>query len=268
MACKISDKADVDPRAELGDDVEVGPFCFVGPDVTIGSHTRLHDHVSLTGRVTIGSGNEIFPHCVIGAAPQDLSYRGSPTRVVIGDDNTIRECVTVNRATEKEDGVTVVGNSCYLMACCHVAHDCRIGNHVVIANATLLGGHVRVYDHATLSGGVGVHHFATIGSYSFVSGHSRVVQDVPPFMLVDGMPSRPRCVNVVALKRNSFPKDDIAALAEAHRLIYRSRVDLEHAREVLRSRNLMRPVVNHLFGFIQCQQEGRHGRSRERRMAA
>ncbi|HND55255.1 MAG TPA: acyl-ACP--UDP-N-acetylglucosamine O-acyltransferase, partial [Pirellulaceae bacterium] len=139
---------------------------------------------------------------------------------------------------------------------------------IVIANGTLLGGHVHVHDDATLSGAIAVHHFTTVGSFSFVSGLSRVLHDVPPYMLVEGIPSRPRCVNLVALKRNNFPPDVIEALSEAHRLLYRARVGLDHAREMLRSHGLLVPAVNHLLAFIQNQQEGRHGRGRERRRAA
>jgi UDP-N-acetylglucosamine acyltransferase len=268
MAAEISDKAAVDPRAEIGDDVEIGPFCLVGPEVTIGQGTRLLSHVTLTGCVTLGEYNKIYPGAVIGAEPQDLSYRGSRTRVVIGDHNVIREGVTINRATTKEDGLTVVGDHCYFMACSHVAHDCKVGDHVVMANGVLLGGHVHVHDNATLSGGVAVHHYTTIGSYSFVSGISRVLHDVPPYMLVEGMPARPRCINVVALKRSEFPGDVIEALSEAHRLIYRAKVGLDNAREILRSNSMLVPAVNHLLGFIERQQEGRHGRGRERRRAA
>ena len=156
------------------------------------------------GNVTIGCRNHLYPGVVIGGEPQDISYRGADTKVVIGDDNIIRECVTINRATEKEDGVTRVGNHNFLMACCHVAHDCQLGDHIIIANGTLLGGHVHVHDHASLSGAVAVHHFATIGSYSFVAGVSAVRHDVPPYMLVEGYPARPRCINAVGLKRNNF----------------------------------------------------------------
>ena len=154
------------------------------------------------------------------------------------------------------------------MAACHVAHDCKLGDRVIVANGTLLGGHVHIHDDATLSGGVGVHHYTTIGSFSFVSGISRVLHDVPPFMLVEGIPTRPRCINIVALKRSDFPADVIRALAEAHRLIYRAKVGLDHAREILRNDGLMYPAVNHLLSFIQNQQEGRHGRGREKRRAA
>jgi len=268
MATIIAQQAFIDPRAEIAEDVQIGPFCVIGPDVRIGRGTRLENNVTLTGRVTLGADNHIYPGTVIGAEPQDISYGGSDTQVIIGDGNVIRECVTVNRATHKEDGITSLGNHNFLMACCHVAHDCRIGNHVTIANAVLLGGHVRIDDHASLSGAVGVHHFATIGGYSFVGGISRVLHDVPPYMLVEGLPARPRCINIVALKRNNFPPEAIKALAEAHRLIYRAKVGLDHAREILRGNGMLLPQVNELLSFVQNQQEGRHGRGRERRRAA
>jgi len=154
------------------------------------------------------------------------------------------------------------------MAASHVAHDCRLGDHIVMANGALLGGHVHVHDHASLSGGVGIHHFATIGSYSFVAGTSRVLHDVAPFMLVEGSPARPRCINIVALKRNNFSAETINSLQEAHRLIYRAKVGLDHAREILRGNDMLVPQVNRLLSFIQEQQEGKHGRSRETRRAA
>lgn len=268
MPLRIADTAVVDPRAELGADVEVGPFSVIGPEAIIGPGTRIENHVTIVGRATIGAHNRIFPHVVIGSDPQDVSYRGEPTQVFIGDHNMIREGVTINRATIKEEGITLVGNHCYLMANCHVAHDCRLGDRIIMANGTLLGGHVHIHDDATLSGGVGVHHYTTIGNYSFVSGLSRVLHDVPPYMLVDGAPARPRCVNVVALKRNGFSPEVIEALAEAHRLLYRARVGLDHAREILRSQDQLPPAVTHLLAFIQNQQEGRHGRGRERRRSA
>jgi UDP-N-acetylglucosamine acyltransferase len=268
MATHIADHVSIDPRAHIEDEVEIGPFCVIGPHVKIGRGSKLLNHVTLMGHVTIGEHNQIYPGVVIGGEPQDLSYKGSATQVVVGDYNIIREGVTINRATEKEDGVTRIGSHNFLMACCHVAHDCKLGNRIIIANGTLLGGHVHVQDHASLSGGSAVHHFATIGSFSFVSGLSRVLHDVPPFMLVDGHPSRPRCINVVALKRQNFPADVIHCLAEAHRLLYRAKVGLEHAREILRSNDQLLPDVLHLLDFVETQQSGRHGRARERRKAA
>ncbi|MEX2558686.1 MAG: acyl-ACP--UDP-N-acetylglucosamine O-acyltransferase, partial [Pirellulales bacterium] len=180
MASYVGEHAAIDSRAEIDADVEIGPYCVIGPHVRIGRGTRLENGVTITGHVTIGQENHFYPGVVVGGEPQDLSYQGSDTQVVIGDHNTFREGVTVNRATEKEDGVTRVGSHNYLMACSHVAHDCRLGNHIIIANGSLLGGHVHVHDHASLSGGVVVHHYATIGSYSFVAGLSRVLHDAPP----------------------------------------------------------------------------------------
>jgi UDP-N-acetylglucosamine acyltransferase len=240
----------------------------VSAEAVIGPGTVLENHVTIMGRVAIGARNRIFPNCVIGGEPQDVSYRGSPTRVEIGDDNTIREGVTINRASEKEDGVTTIGNGTFLMAACHVAHDCRIGDQVTVANGTLLGGHVRIHSRASLSGAVAVHHWTTIGSWSFVAGLSRVLHDVPPFMLCEGAPARPRCINVVALKRGGFDRDTIEAIAEAHRLLYRAKVGLEPARELLRGQGSLRPAVEELLGFLSRQQEGRHGRSRDQRRAA
>jgi UDP-N-acetylglucosamine acyltransferase len=264
MAVFVSPLAAVDPRAELADDVFVGPFCTIGPLVRIGTGTRLENSVTLMGRVTLGCDNVVYPGAVIGGEPQDLSYRRGDTQVVVGDGNVIREGVTINRGTEKENGLTVVGSQNFLMAGCHVAHDCRLGNRIVIANNTLLGGHVHVHDHATLSGGIGVNHFATIGAFSFTAGLSRVLHDVPPFMLVEGDPARPRCVNTVALKRNGFPLDAITALTEAHRLLYRIRVGLEQAHGALEQAGRMTAEVQQLFDFIREQQDGRHGRSREK----
>jgi len=268
MSAHIAETAIVDPRAELAPDVEIGPGCVIGPEVNIGYGTRLINHVTVMGRVAIGAHNLIYPNVVLGGEPQDLSYKGEPTQVLIGDHNVIREGVTINRGTMKEEGLTVVGSANYLMANCHIAHDCRLGDRIVMANGTLLGGHVHIHDDATLSGGIGVHHFTTIGSYSFISGLSRVLHDVPPYMLVEGIPTRPRCINVVALQRNGFPPEVIDALAEAHRLLYRAKVGLDHAREMLRSQGQLVPAVNHLLTFIQGQQEGRHGRGRERRRTA
>jgi UDP-N-acetylglucosamine acyltransferase len=268
MATHIDPMASVSPSAVIDDDVSIGPFCVVGPDVRIGRGTRLQNNVTLTGHTTIGADNQIFPGVVIGAEPQDLSYTGTPTRVVVGDRNTIRECVTINRGTEKEEGLTELGSDCFLMANCHIAHDCRVGDRVIMANAVLLGGHVHVAHDVMISGGVAIHHFASIGCYSFVGGLSRVLHDVPPYTLADGNPARPRCPNTVGLKRNEFSDEVIRALSEAFRLLYRAKVGLERARESLASKDLLIPAVHHLLRFIQTQHEGRHGRGRERRKAA
>ena len=268
MATYIADNVSIDPRAEIDDEVEIGPFCVIGPHVQIGRGTKLENSVTLMGYVTLGRHNHVYPGAILGGEPQDISYSGSETKVVIGNHNVIREGVTVNRASEKEDGVTRVGDGNFLMAYCHVAHDCQLGDHIIIANNTLLGGHVHVHDYASLSGAVAVHHFATIGSYSFVGGLSAVRHDVPPYMLVEGYPAKSRCVNVVGLKRNNFPTEVIQSLAEAHRLLYRAKVGLDNAWEILRNNNQLVPQVNHLLSFVQNQHDGNHGRGRERRRAA
>jgi len=268
MATSIANTAWVDPRAEIDEEVEVGPFTTIGPNVKIGSGTKIMNGVTLMGHVTIGHDNTIYPQAVIGGEPQDISYAGSDTQVVVGDGNIIREGVTINRASEKEDGVTRVGDRNFFMANAHIAHDCTLGNNIIIANGSMLGGHVHVDDHASISGGVAVHHYTTIGSFSFIGGLSRVLHDVPPYMLSEGSPARPRCINIVALKRNEFEPHVIDALAEAHRLLYRSKVGLDAAREVLRGNDRLLPQVNRLLAFIEGQQEGRHGRGRESRRAA
>ncbi len=264
----IASTAHIDPRAAIGDDVRIGPFSYIGADVKIGRGTVIENNVTIKGNTTIGEFNHIHPGAVVGGEPQDVTYVGSPTEVRVGNHNIFREGVTINRGTEKDRGITSIGDHCFFMACSHVAHDCMVGNHVIIANSSMLGGHVHVEDHASISGGVAVHHFANIGSFSFVSGVSRVLHDVPPFMLVEGVPTRPRCVNVVALKRNDFSRETISALSDAHRLLYRAKVGLDHAREILRSNGQLVPQVNHLLTFVQEQQEGRHGRARDVRRAA
>lgn len=268
MTARIAENAAIDPSADIDDDVEIGPFTVIGPNVRIRSGTRILNSATIMGNVTIGHDNVIYPNVVIGGEPQDISYAGSDTQVIIGDGNTIREGVTINRGSEKEDGITRIGDKNFLMACCHVAHDCKLGDHIIIANGTLLGGHVHVDDFASLSGAVAVHHFTTIGSYSFIGGLSRVLHDVPPFMLCEGAPARPRCINIVALKRHEFTTHVIDCLAEAHRLIYRAKVGVDPAREILRGNGQLVPQVNQLLAFVEGQQVGRHGRSRESRRAA
>lgn len=253
----------IDPRASIAGDVQIGPYCTVGPDVTIGAGTRLVGHVTLLGKVSIGKGNVLYPGVVVGGDPQDRTFRGGDTQVTIGDHNVIRESVTIHRSSGPQNGATIVGSNCYLMACSHVGHDGRLGNNVVLVNGVLLGARVHVGDHATLSGGAIVHPRTTIGEYSFVSGLSRVRFDVPPYLLVDTDAAEPKGVNTVALRRAAFPAEIIAALAEAHRLLYRDKAGLDNARETLRRQGQLVPQVNHLLSFVELQHEGRHGRARE-----
>lgn len=268
MSVKIAPTAAIDPQAEIDSDVEIGHFCVVGPHVRIGKGTILRSHVTIAGHTEIGEENQFFPGAVIGESPQDLTYAGEPTRVEIGHANVFREGVTVNRATTKEVGVTVVGNNCYLMTGAHVAHDCVVGDRVVMANNVMLGGHSHIHNDVTISGAVGISQFASVGCFAFVGAMSRVLHDVPPYMLAEGSPARPRCVNVVALKRNSFPQDDIKALQNAFKLLYRSKVGVEQAAELLLGSGPIRPVMKHVFDFLEHSRGGRHGRGRDRRRAA
>jgi UDP-N-acetylglucosamine acyltransferase len=264
MATMIADTACIDPRAQLADDVEVGPYCVIGPDVTIGRGTRLIAHACVHGITTLGEDNTIYPFAAIGGEPQDVSFRGSPTRVEIGDCNVIREGVTIHRGSEKEQGLTRVGSHNLLMVNVHVAHDCMVGDRIVITNNTILGGHTHIESYATISGGVGIHPFVTIGSYSYVGALSRIYHDVPRFMMVDGNPSKVRCTNVVGLKRHGMSAGAITGLHEAHRLIYRAHMTAAHASESLESNGHLCPEVRSLLDFIENQHQGKHGRARER----
>jgi UDP-N-acetylglucosamine acyltransferase len=264
MATLIADTACIDPRAELADDVEVGPYCVIGPDVKIGRGTRLIAHACIDGQTSLGEGNVVHPFTVIGGEPQDVSFRGTLTRVEIGDHNVIREGVTIHRASEKEQGVTRIGSNNLLMVNVHVAHDCVLDDKVVIANNSILGGHGHVESFVTISGGVGIHPFVTVGSYSYVGALSRIYHDVPRFMIVDGNPSKVRCINVVGLRRHGIGAEAIAGLHEAHRLIYRARMTVSHASEILESHGHLCPEVRSLLEFVETQHLGKHGRARER----
>lgn len=268
MSANIAQTAVVDPRARIGKNVRIGHFCVIGPEVSVGDGTHIEDHVVISGAATIGEENHLFPGVIIGAHPQDISYRDTPTCVEIGDGNVFREHCTVNRASEKEDGVTRIGDNNYFMTGTHIAHDCKLGDRIVIANNGMLGGHVHIGNDVTIAGGVGVHHFASIGQLSFVGAMSRVLHDVPPYMVVEGQPTRPRCVNVVGLKRNDYCPEDIRVLSDAYKLLYRSRVGVEAAREQLFGSGPIRPVLKHLFDFLEHSSGGRHGRGRDRRRKA
>ncbi len=264
MPTTIAETACVDPRAELDEDVEIGPYCVVGSEARIGRASRLLAHVCVMGASRIGVENTISPFAVIGGDPQDPHYRGRPTAVEIGDRNVIREGVTVNRASDRGDGVTRIGSDNVFMAGVHIAHDCIVEDSVIIANGTMLGAFVRVEAFANLSGGVAVHPYATVGGLSFVGGQSRIFHDVPRYMMVDGNPARVRCINIVGLKRHGVEQPGVAALHEAHRLIYRAKSNLARAVEVLESRGHLATEARRLIEFIELQQEGRHGRARER----
>lgn len=210
----------IEPGATVADDVEIGPFCHVGPKATLGAGTKLVGHVTIYGRTTLGQRNVVWPYTILGSDPQDLKYQGEDTELIIGDDNDIRESVSIHRGTAHGGGLTRIGDHNLLMAYVHVGHDSTIGSNCVIANAVQLAGHVHIEDRANLGGASAVHHFVTIGSYAFVGGMTRVVHDVPPFMVVEGNPARVRKVNTILLKRLEFPQNRIDRLKLAFRRLY------------------------------------------------
>lgn len=212
------------------------------------------------GTTHIGRENTIFPYSVIGAPPQDLKYLGGDTRLEIGDRNVIREHVTMNLGTETGGGVTKVGSDNLFMCACHVAHDCFIEDNCIISNQVLLAGHIHVCDAVVLSGAVGIHHFVTVGEYSFVGGISRIVQDVPPFMITEGNPARCRAVNVVGLKRNGFGDEAIEALLGAYRALFRTKGGLSRALETLDAQKPTAEVAR-LVEFMRNRSEGKRGRA-------
>ncbi len=218
----IDQRAVIDSSARIGKNVTIGPFSVIGPNVEIGDGTWIGPHVVINGPTRIGRENRFFQFSSIGEIPQDKKYHGESSRLEIGDRNTIREYVTINRGTDDGGGVTRVGDDNWLMAYIHIAHDCIVGNGVIMANAASLAGHVRVDDAAILGGFTLVHQFCSIGSYSFCGMGSAISKDVPPFVMVNGNPAHPHGLNQEGLRRRQTDKDTMQALREAYRIIYRS----------------------------------------------
>ncbi len=230
---RIHPTAEVDRGASLDDDVEVGPYAVIGAGVRVGAGTRILAHATLEGPTTLGRGNVVHPHATIGGPPQDKKYRGEPTTLEIGDGNTFRECVTVNRGTVQDEGVTRIGSDNWIMAYVHVAHDCRIGSHTILANTTNLGGHVELGDWVILGGCTQVHQFCKIGAHAMTGTGTIVLHDVPPYVMASGNPSAPHGLNVEGLKRRGFEPDTVALLRRAYRTLYRSELTLAQSREAL-----------------------------------
>lgn len=247
----IHPSAVVDPRARLAGAVEVGPFSVIGPEVEIGAGTRIGAHVVIEGATRIGRDNRIHPFCVLGGAPQDKKYAGEPTRLEIGDRNAIREYVTISRGTAQGGGVTRVGDDTWIMAHVHIAHDCRIGNQVVMANCATLAGHVQIGDWAILGGLVGVHQFCRIGAHAFIGMGSQINADVPPYVMVAGEYGRPRGINSEGLKRRGFPPETLAAIRRAYRALYLSGLPLADARARLAELAGSSAEVRALLDFIE-----------------
>ena len=216
----IHPTAHVDPTAELGAQVSIGPNCYVGPDVVLGDHCILHNSVTIAARTRAGARCEFFPSAVIGTPPQDLKYRGGPTTVEIGEDNVFREQVTVHAGTEVGGGRTVIGSHNRFLVGVHVAHDVVIGNDCILANYVQLAGHVHLEDKITIGGIVGIHHFTTVGTLGYIGGLTRIVTDVPPFMIVEGNPSRIRGFNKTGMRRWQYADEQIRGVREAYRALF------------------------------------------------
>jgi UDP-N-acetylglucosamine acyltransferase len=253
----IHPTAIVDPKAEIGERVEIGPYSIVGKDVSIGEGTRVGPHVVIREGTTIGKRCQIFQFSSIGEAPQAVAYKGERTALIIGDDNVMRDCVTLHRGTVKGGGKTVLGDRNFIMAYSHVAHDCQIGNQVVMANGATLAGHIIIEDYAVIGGLAAVHQFCRIGAHAFVSGVTGVVLDIPPYMLAAGNRAKLFGLNTVGLKRQNFRAETIRALKTAYRIIFRTGLTLEKAIKTVEESEISRlPEVEHLLRFIQQTKRG------------
>lgn len=253
---EIHPSAVVNPRAELGPGVRVGPYSTIGEDVTIGRDTEIGAHVVIEGHTEIGERNRIYPFSTIGTPPQDIGYKGENTRLLIGNDNMIREYVTINRATTKEEWQTILGNNNYIMAYAHIAHDCILSNDIVMSNVATLGGHTIIGDHAILGGLVAVQQFVRIGAYAFVGGKSGVDRDVPPYMISAGPRAKLYGINRKGLSREGFSSRTVDGLKKAYRIIWREnrnfRDGIEHVRRELESF----PELEVLLEFLQGSKRG------------
>lgn len=252
----IHPSAIIDAKAELAPDVRVGAYSVIGADVRIGAGTVIGPHVVIDGPTEIGQRNQIFQFASIGAAPQDKKYRGEATRLVIGDDNTIRENVTINRGTVQDRGETTIGNRNWIMAGVHIAHDCVVGDDTIFANAAALAGHVTVENHAILGGYTLVHQFCRIGAHSFCGMGSVINQDVPTFVTVSGNLARPHGINSEGLKRRGFSVDEIALIKRAYRTLYRSSTPLESAILAMLAQDDPTDVLQPLIAFLQSATRG------------
>ena len=251
----IHPTAIVDPAALIDPGARIGPYCVIGPEVFIGADTELQHHVTITGPTKIGSGNFFYAYCSIGQRTQDLKYAGEPTYLEIGDGNTFREFCTVNRGT-LPGTKTIVGNDGNFLAYSHIAHDCVVGNNVIFSNNGTLAGHVNVADHAVIGGLTAIHQFCRVGRHAITGGCSKIVQDVPPFMIADGNPAEVRGINSVGLERAGFSSETVRALKEAYRLLYRGNLNSKQAVEAIRKEIPGIAEVEELCVFVETSQRG------------
>ena len=240
---KIHPTAIVDPQAQLDSSVEVGAYSIVGPNVRIDAGTVIGPHVVIDGHTTIGKDNKFFQFCSIGAAPQDKKWQGEPTRLEVGDRNTVREFVSFNLGTVQDEGVTRLGNDNWISAYVHLAHDCQVGSNTIFSNNAQLAGHVHVGDWAILSGFVGVHQFCKIGAHAFIGMYTSLTQDVPPYVLVSGNPAGALGVNLEGLKRRGFTREQLDGIRSAYKLLYRNGLTLEESKAALQAEEERLPAA-------------------------
>ena len=252
---QIHPTAIVDPKAEIGAGTIIGPYCIVHAGVVIGAECWLQHHVTLSGPMVAGPRNKFYAYCSIGQQTQDLKYVGEPTYLEIGHENTFREFVTVNRSTTSA-GKTRIGNCGNFLAYSHIGHDCAVGDAVVFSNNGTLAGHVQVGDHAIMGGLTAVHQFCRLGRYAITGGCSKIVQDIPPFMIADGNPAQVRGINLVGLERSGFPPESIKVIKEAFRLIYRSKYNTRQAIEAIQQELPASEEINQIVEFIQQSERG------------
>ncbi|MER3424890.1 MAG: acyl-[acyl-carrier-protein]--UDP-N-acetylglucosamine O-acyltransferase [Nitrospiraceae bacterium] len=254
---QIHPTASVHPKAELAQDVIIGPFCVIGEHVKIGRGTQLMSHVCIDGWTEIGERCQIHPYASIGGPPQHLQYKGEPTRVVIGHDNILREYVTVNRGTVFGGGATTIGNHNFFMAYVHVAHDCHLGSHLIMANAATLAGHITVGDHAIIGGLVGIHQYVRVGAHVMIGGCSAVGRDVPPFMrAAGGYRAKLYGLNSIGLKRQGFSNERIAVLKRAYEVLFRSGLMMAEAIKRARDEFKDSPDVQEVVAFLEGSKRG------------
>lgn len=251
----IHPTAIVHKDAEIGQDVEIGPYCVVEKGVRIGNRTRLLAHVVVQECTEIGEDCVIGPFSSLGGPPQDVTYKGEKTRLIIGDRNIVKEFVTMNRGTVGGGGITRVGNDNFFMAYVHIAHDCKVGSHVIMANCATLAGHVQVEDYAVFSGLCAVHQFCRVGRYAFVSGMTGVPKDVPPFVIAAGVRAKLYGLNIVGLERHGFKKEEISLLKKAYRLIFRSTLPLSTSLKIVED-EIKSPYVEEMIEFIRTSKRG------------
>ncbi len=252
---EIHPTAIVHPSATLGEGTQIGAYSLVGEGVSLGDHCRVHHHVSISGPTTIGSHNEFYPYASIGERTQDLKYAGEPTFLQIGDHNCFREFVTVHRATAPH-GKTSIGNHGNFLAYAHIAHDCSVGDHVIFSNNGTLAGHVVVEDYVVIGGLSAVHQFCRLGAHALLGGCTKIVQDVPSFMIADGNPAQIRGVNQIGLERHGKTPAEIRELRDAYRIIYRESRNTTQALDILEQQYAKSMVIRELITFIACSKRG------------